>query len=155
MAGDAPGEETTDEPVGAAAPKLPATTIAVTMMTLAFSTMLSSLDLTIVTTAIPSIVADLKSVAGYIWVGSAFILPYTAITPIWGSVADIWGRKPIFIVAQALFLVGSLLCALAPTMDALIAGRAVQGLGASGMSVMVNVIISDMFSLRTGGFTWR
>ncbi|KAJ0301266.1 hypothetical protein Brms1b_012531 [Colletotrichum noveboracense] len=121
------------------------------MASLCLSVALSALDMTIVTTAIPNIVASLDSVAGYIWVGSAFILGFTAVTPIWGSVADLWGRKPIILLALTIFLVGSLLCALAPHMDALIAGRAVQGVGASGMGVMVNTIICDMFSLRDRG----
>ncbi|KAJ0278785.1 hypothetical protein COL940_007120 [Colletotrichum noveboracense] len=132
-------------------PRLSGTTIALTMASLCLSVALSALDMTIVTTAIPNIVASLDSVAGYIWVGSAFILGFTAVTPIWGSVADLWGRKPIILLALTIFLVGSLLCALAPHMDALIAGRAVQGVGASGMGVMVNTIICDMFSLRDRG----
>ncbi|KAF7539543.1 hypothetical protein G7054_g2116 [Neopestalotiopsis clavispora] len=125
--------------------------ITLTMTSLCLSVTLSALDMTIVTTAVPSIVASLKSSAGYVWVGSAFILGFTAVTPIWGSVADLWGRRPIILIALAVFLVGSLLCALAPHMDALIAGRAVQGIGASGMGVMVNTIICDMFSLRDRG----
>lgn len=127
------------------------TTIALTIAPLCFSVLLSALDLTIVTPAIPAIVGSFQSSEGYIWVGSAFILAQTAITPVWGSVADIWGRKPIVLISLSLFLAGSLLCALAPTMDALIAGRAIQGLGASGMGTMVNVIICDMFSLRDRG----
>lgn len=126
-------------------------TISLTMMSLCLSVLLSALDLTIVTTAVPAIVGSFHSVAGYVWVGGAYILAYAAITPVWGSVADIWGRKPIMVTAVAVFVAGSLLCALAPDMDSLLAGRAVQGLGASGMSIMVNVIISDMFSLRDRG----
>jgi predicted MFS family arabinose efflux permease len=138
---------------GLAAQKLSGANIALTMTSLCLSVTLSALDLTIVTTAVPAIVGSFKSgsVAGYIWVGSAFILAQTAITPVWGSVADIWGRKPIMLIAVAIFLAGSLLCALAQHMEALIAGRAVQGLGASGMGIMVNVVISDMFSLRDRG----
>ena len=131
--------------------KLSNATIALTMMSLCLSVTLSALDLTIVTTAVPAIAGSFKSVAGYVWVGGAYILAYAAITPVWGSVADIWGRKPIMLIALAIFLGGSLLCALAPDMDAMIAGRAIQGLGASGMSILVNVVISDMFSLRDRG----
>ena len=138
-------------PSPVAVQKLSNATIALTMMSLCLSVTLSALDLTITTTAVPAIVGSFKSEIGYVWVGSAYILAYAAITPIWGSVADIWGRKPIMVTAVAIFLVGSLLCALAPDMDVLIAGRAIQGLGASGMSIMVNVIISDMFSLRDRG----
>ena len=127
------------------------TKIALIMTPLCLSVLLSSLDITIVTPAIPAIVTSFQSPTGYAWVGGAFVLAGTAITPVWGSVADIWGRKPIMLVALALFLGGSLLCALAPQMDSLIAGRAVQGLGSSGMGTMVNVIICDTFPPRDRG----
>jgi hypothetical protein len=125
--------------------------IGLIMGPLCLSVLLSALDITILTPAIPSIVSAFDSATGYVWVGGAFILANTAGTPIWASLADIWGRKPIVLTALTIFLGGSLLCALAPQMDALIAGRAVQGLGASGMSTMVNVIICDTFSLRDRG----
>ncbi|KAI0914486.1 major facilitator superfamily domain-containing protein [Ustulina deusta] len=124
---------------------------ALIIMPLCLSTLLSALDITIVIPAIPTIVASLGSVAGYIWIGSAFILASTATTPLWGTVADIWGRRPIILVAIAIFLGGSLLCALAPNINALIAGRVVQGLGSAGMGTMVNVIIYDSFSVRDRG----
>ncbi|KAH2978702.1 hypothetical protein KXW58_004439 [Aspergillus fumigatus] len=154
---DATGS-TVDNASPAPSPSLPAeslrpstTTIAWTMMSLCLSVLLSALDLTIVTPAIPTIVGAFKTAAGYIWVGSAYTLAYAAITPVWGSVSDIWGRKPIMLIAVAVFLVGSLVCALARNMDALIAGRALQGLGGSGMGIMVNIVVSDMFSLRDRG----
>lgn len=131
--------------------KLSGAAITAIMTPLCLSVLLSALDLTIVTPAIPAIVNSFKSAAGYVWIGSAFILASTAITPVWGSVADIWGRKPIILIALAVFLGGSLLCALAPQTDALIAGRAIQGLGSSGMGTMVNIIICDTFSLRDRG----
>ena len=130
---------------------LSGTAAALIMTPLCLSVVLSSLDLTIVTPAIPAIVASFASPAGYIWIGGAFILANTAITPVWGSVADIWGRKPVMLSALAIFLAGSLLCAVAPDVNALIAGRAVQGLGAAGLSTMVNVIVCDSFSLRDRG----
>ncbi|KAJ5532930.1 hypothetical protein N7494_009482 [Penicillium frequentans] len=131
--------------------RLTTTNIAWTMLSLCLSVLLSALDLTIVTPAIPAIVGTFKSAGGYIWVGSAYTLAYAAITPVWGSVSDIWGRKPIMLIAVAIFLAGSLVCALAPQMDVLILGRAIQGLGGSGMGIMVNVVVSDMFSLRDRG----
>jgi MFS family permease len=112
---------------------------------------MSALDLTIVTPAIPAMVSTFQANSGYVWIGSGFILASTASTPVWGSVADIWGRKPIMLISVAFFLAGSLLCALAPNIDALVAGRTVQGVGASGMGTMVNVIICDTFSLRDRG----
>lgn len=127
------------------------TAIALIMVPLCLSVLLSSLDLTMVTPAIPSIAAEFQSSSGYIWVGGAFILGSTAVTPVWGSVADIWGRKPIMLIAQTFFFAGSLLCALAPNMDAFIAGRGIQGIGASGMGILVNVIICDSFSMRDRG----
>lgn len=138
-------EQTTESP------RLTNANIALTMMSLCLSVLLSALDLTIVTPAIPAIVGSLKSAAGYTWVGSAYTLAYAAVTPVWGSVSDIWGRKPIMLMAVAIFLVGSLVCALAPKMNALIVGRAIQGLGGSGMGIMVNIIVSDLFSLRDRG----
>jgi hypothetical protein len=129
----------------------PAPTIALIMIPLCLSVLLSALDLTIVTLAIPTIVTSFQSTSGYVWIGGGFILASTAATPVWGSLADIWGRKPIILTALSLFLAGSLLCALAPHMDALVVGRVVQGLGASGMGTMVNVIICDTFSLRDRG----
>nr|QSQ85907.1 transporter [Preussia typharum] len=131
--------------------KLSAMAIAVLMTPLCLSVFLSALDLTIITPAIPAIVNSFQSATGYVWIGSAFILASTAITPVWGSVADIWGRKPILLIALSVFLGGSLLCALAPEMKALIAGRAIQGLGSSGMGTTVNIIICDTFSLRDRG----
>lgn len=106
-----------------------AASIALIMLPLCLSTLLSALDITIVIPAVPTIVGSLGSVAGYTWIGSAFILASTATTPLWGTIADIWGRKPVILAAIALFLGRSLLCALSPHMDALIAGRVVQGLG--------------------------
>ncbi|KAF2027684.1 MFS general substrate transporter [Setomelanomma holmii] len=131
--------------------KLPATAIALIMLPLCLSVFLSALDLTIITPAIPTIVRGFHSTTGYVWIGSAFILASTASTPVWGSLADIWGRKPILLIALTIFLGGSLLCALAPSMHSLIAGRALQGLGSSGMGTMVNIIICDTFSLRDRG----
>lgn len=108
-----------------APPRLSGTAVSVIMTPLCLSVFLSALDLTIITPAIPAIVNSFKSVTGYVWIGSAFILASTAITPVWGSVADIWGRKPIILMSLAVFLGGSLLCALAPNMHSLIAGRAI------------------------------
>ncbi|KAL3477764.1 major facilitator superfamily domain-containing protein [Aspergillus californicus] len=139
------------QPPRAEPPHLTTTTVVWTMMSLCLSVLLSALDLTIVTPAIPAIVGTFKTTAGYTWVGGAYTLAYAAITPVWGSVADIWGRKPIMLISMAVFLVGSLVCALAPHMNALIIGRVIQGLGGSGMGIMVNIVVSDMFSLRDRG----
>ena len=127
------------------------TSIFVTMTSLCLSATLSALDLTIVTTALPAIVSDFGSGSGYVWIGGAYILAYTAILLVWGAIANIWGRKPVMLMAVAIFFVGSLICAIVEQLNAFIVGRAVQGLGAAGMGVMVNVVISDLFSLRERG----
>lgn len=109
---------------------------------------LAALDVTIVTTAIPTIAAEFRSPLGYTWVGSAYLLANAVSVPSWGKISDIWGRKPILLLAVAVFFVGSLLCAVSVSMAMLIAGRAVQGVGGGGIVVQVNICVTDLFSMR-------
>lgn len=132
--------------------------IATAMTCLCACVFVSALDVTIVTTALPTIAADFASSSspssaqsGYTWIGTAFTLAHTASTPSWGKLSDIWGRRPMLLWANVFFLAGSLVCALVGDMGALIAGRAVQGLGAGGMATVVNICIGDMFSQRDRG----
>jgi len=74
-----------------------------------------------------------------------------ASTPIWGKVSDIWGRKPILLIAVVAFFIGSTLCATAVSMKMLIVGRAIQGFGGGGLLSLSQIVISDMFSLRERG----
>ena len=104
---------------------------------------------TIVATALLVIVKDLHSAAGYTWVGSAYLLAVTAALPIWGNLSDIWGRKVVILIANFVFFVGSLISALSIDMAMLITARAVQGIGGSGLVVLVNIIISDLFTIRS------
>jgi MFS family permease len=76
------------------------------------------------------------------------MLASAASTPIWGKVSDIWGRKPILLVVSGIFFFGSALSAAAINIDMLVAGRAVQGLGGGGLLTLVNISISDLFSMR-------
>ncbi|KAK7740624.1 hypothetical protein SLS62_011065 [Diatrype stigma] len=112
---------------------------------------LAALDVTIVTTAIPTIAAEFRSPLGYTWVGSAYLLANAVSVPSWGKISDIWGRKPILLLAVAVFFVGSLLCAVSVSMAMLIAGRAVQGVGGGGIVVQVNICVTDLFSMRRRG----
>lgn len=112
------------------------------------SIFLAALDITIVTTALPTISEQFQSTAGYTWIGSAFLLASAASTPTWGKLSDIWGRKPLLLGAVAVFIVGSALCGAATSIEMLIAGRALQGLGAGGLLTLVNIVIGDIFSQR-------
>ena len=103
---------------------------------------------TIVATALPIITDYFHSAARYTWIGSAYLLSMAAASPIWGKVSDIWGRKPILLSAVAVFFTGSLICGVASSMAMLIAGRAVQGSAAGGVVILVNICVSDLFSMR-------
>ncbi len=107
--------------------------------------------MTIVTTALPTIAAEFHSSAGFAWVGSAFMLASAAATAIWGKVSDIWGRKPVLLAANIVFILGCALCGAAQNLSMLIAGRVVQGIGAGGLLTLVNIIIGDLFSARERG----
>ncbi|KAM0259971.1 hypothetical protein ACHAQJ_003064 [Trichoderma viride] len=112
---------------------------------------LAALDITIITTAIPTISNHFNSSAGYIWIGSAYMLGNATFVPTWGKISDIFGRKPTLIAAVSTFWVGSLICAVSNSMGMLIAGRAIQGVGGGGAIVLPNICISDLFSMRKRG----
>ncbi|KAF2831333.1 hypothetical protein CC86DRAFT_314616 [Ophiobolus disseminans] len=125
--------------------------ITLIMFSLAVAVLLVALDITIVTTALPTISEEFNSASGYTWVGSAYLIAQSAATPIWGKVSDIFGRKPILLVTNAIFFVGSLLAGVSVNIDMLIAARAIQGVGGGGLITLVNVAISDLFSVRDRG----
>lgn len=141
----APGAQN-DEP-----PQRSKLKITLIMFSLAVAVLLVALDITIVTTALPTISAEFNSASGYTWVGSAYLIAQSAATPIWGKVSDIFGRKPILLVTNAIFFVGSLLAGVAVNIDMLIAARAIQGIGGGGLITLVNIAISDLFSVRDRG----
>ncbi|KAK7967914.1 major facilitator superfamily domain-containing protein [Apiospora aurea] len=121
------------------------------MAALCSALFLAALDVTIVATAVPTIVQEFASPVGYTWVGSAYLLANAALVPSWGKLSDIFGRKALLLCAVATFWLGSLICALANSMGMLIAARAIQGAGGGGIVVLVNICISDLFSMRTRG----
>ena len=108
----------------------------------------AALDVTIVSTAAPTISKDLNSAAGYTWIGGAFLLANAASGVIWAKLSDIWGRKIIVLMALVWFFASSAVCASAQTMEALIIGRAFQGAASGGLILLVHICISDLFSLR-------
>jgi MFS family permease len=124
---------------------------AIIMLSLCASVFLAALDMSIVSTALPTISEHFHSTAGYTWIGSAYLLANAASTPSWGKFSDIWGRKPILMCASVIFFIGSLLAAVSVSIEMLIAARAIQGIGGGGLIILVNICISDLFSMRKRG----
>src|SRR5262245_40110739 len=94
---------------------------------------MAATEMTVVSTAMPTVVADLGGALQYAWVFSAYMLALTVMVPIHGKLADLYGRKPVLWGAMAIFLLGSMACGQARSMTALIAFRAIQGVGAGGL----------------------
>ncbi len=109
---------------------------------------LASLDSTIVGTALPTIVGKLGGISLYSWVFSAYLLTSTTTVPVYGKLADLFGRKPMFLFGAGLFLLGSLASGAAQSMVQLILFRAIQGLGAGAVLPIVLTIIGDIFTLE-------
>lgn len=112
---------------------------------------LASLDQTIVATALPTIVGELGGLESLAWVVTAYLLTSTATSPLYGKLSDLYGRKLMFQVAIAIFLIGSALSGMAQSMSQLIGFRAIQGIGAGGLIVMALTIIGDVLSPRERG----
>jgi EmrB/QacA subfamily drug resistance transporter len=105
---------------------------------------LAALDQTVVSTALTTIVSDLKGSTHLSWVVTAYLLTSTAATPLYGKIGDLYGRKKIFLFAITLFLIGSALCGAAQNMDELIGFRALQGVGAGGLFSLSLAIVGDI-----------
>ena len=112
---------------------------------------LAALDQTIVSTALPTIVADLHGASHLSWVVVAYLLAATVSTPLWGKLGDQYGRKIFFQAAILIFLVGSVCSGLSHTMVQLIAFRAIQGLGGGGLMVGTQAIVGDIVPPRDRG----
>ncbi len=113
--------------------------------------LLSALDATIVATALPTIVGELGGLERLGWVVTAYLLAQTVVTPIFGKLGDLYGRKVVLQSAIGLFLVGSALCGAAGSMGQLIAFRALQGLGGGGLMVSTQAAIGDIVPPRERG----
>jgi EmrB/QacA subfamily drug resistance transporter len=121
------------------------------LMSLMVTMFLAALDQTIVATALPTIGRQFHDVTSLSWVITAYLLASTAVAPVFGTLSDIYGRRAMVIAALSLFIVGSVLCALAPNMPVLILARGLQGLGGGGIMPVVQTVISDVVSPRERG----
>lgn len=115
---------------------------------LMLSMALAALDSTIVSTAVPQIVGDLGGFSYFSWLFSGYLLAVTVTLPVYGKLSDTFGRKPVLVAGAAVFLLGSLLCALAWNMGALIAFRIVQGLGGGALQGTVQTLAADLYPLK-------
>jgi EmrB/QacA subfamily drug resistance transporter len=112
---------------------------------------LAALDQSIVGVALPKITSELGGLDKLSWVVTAYLLTSSAATPLWGKISDLWGRRPSFQAAIVIFLVGSVICALAGSIEVMIVGRAVQGLGGGGLMALALAVIGDIIPPRERG----
>lgn len=112
---------------------------------------LSALEATAVAAAMPTAVGDLGGVDRYSWVFSAYLLTATTTVPMYGKLADLFGRRKIYLVGVTFFLLGSAFCGVASTFEALIGFRALQGLGAGGLQPVAITVVGDVFTLEERG----
>src|SRR5215831_2939313 len=135
------------------APRTPLTRreVRTILMSLLLTMFLAALDQTIVATALPTIGLQFRDVSNLSWVITAYLLASTAVAPVFGTLSDIYGRRAMVIAALSLFIAGSVLCALAPSMPVLILARGLQGLGGGGILPIVQTVISDLVTPRERG----
>lgn len=136
---------------GPAIPQTESSSVGVVVASVAVLLLLAALDQTIVSTALPTIVADLGGLDHISWVVTAYILASTVVAPLYGKIGDLYGRRNVVFFSVTLFLVGSALCGLAQSMGFLIAARALQGLGGGGLFVLALSIIGDVIPPQERG----
>jgi MFS family permease len=115
------------------------------------SMIMIAIEATIVSTAMPQIVAQLGDLHFYSWIFSSFLLTQTAMTVVFGKLADVYGRKPMMLVGIAVFLAGSILAGFARSMMTMIIFRLVQGVGAGAMQPVAMTIVADLYPARERG----
>ncbi|EHA28135.1 hypothetical protein CBS63078_6119 [Aspergillus niger] len=121
------------------------------MVALCVTNLLVALEGTVISTALPTIVEDLGGGEAYVWASTGYFLTNTVFQPLYGQMADIFGRRWLIIFAVAMFVLGSGISGGAPSMNALIAGRVIQGIGGGGITLLVNLIVCDLVPLRERG----
>lgn len=118
------------------------------MVSLLLAVFLAAMEMTVVATAMPSVVGELGGLHLYAWAFAAYLLANTVTVPIWGKLADLRGRRPVMLAGLALFVLGSLACGASGSMTQLIAFRTVQGLGAGAVQPIALTIVGDLFDVR-------
>lgn len=118
-----------------------------TVVALVLALFMAAMEMTVVSTAMPTVVAELGGALHYAWVFSAYMLATTVMVPIHGKLADLYGRKPVMLLSMAIFLAGSMASGQARTMTALIVFRAIQGIGAGGLQPVTLTIVGDIFDI--------
>ncbi len=111
----------------------------------------ASLDQTVISTAMPVIIGDLKGLSLYAWVFTAYMMASAVTVPIYGKLSDVYGRKPFYVFGLGIFIIGSAISGMAHSMDQLIAARAFQGLGAGAMLTMPRITVGDIFNPQERG----
>jgi EmrB/QacA subfamily drug resistance transporter len=147
-----PGQEAVAPPDSASAPE--AMTIKrrnLVFLAVVLGMLLAALDQTIVATALPTVVADLGGAGHQAWVVTSYLLASTIVTAVVGKLGDIFGRKKVFQAAIVAFLLGSVLCGLAHSMEMLVASRALQGIGGGAITVTAVAVIGEVIPLRERG----
>jgi EmrB/QacA subfamily drug resistance transporter len=143
---------TSDHAIGAEAAHTSSTTsVGLVIASVAVLLLLAALDQTIVSTALPTIVADLGGLEHLSWVVTSYILASTVVAPLYGKFGDLYGRRNMVFVSVILFLFGSVLCGMATSMTYLIVSRAIQGLGGGGLFVLALSIIGDVLPPKDRG----
>ncbi|OJJ42583.1 hypothetical protein ASPZODRAFT_155246 [Penicilliopsis zonata CBS 506.65] len=121
------------------------------LFTLALTSLLTALEATITSTILPDIVADLGGGDNYIWVANGYLLTAASFQPMFGQIANVFGRRWPMIVATVFAVLGSGICGGSTNMSTLIAGRVLQGIGGSGISVLAETVVCDLVPLRERG----
>ncbi len=128
-----------------------ATSRPLTVVALLLAFFMAAMEMTVVSTAMPTAVGDLGGVQLYAWAFAGYMLATTVTVPIHGKLADLRGRKPVLLAGLSLFLLGSALCGQAGSMEALVAFRVVQGLGAGAIQPVAMTIVGDLFDVHERG----
>ncbi|KAM5344957.1 hypothetical protein ACJ41O_010819 [Fusarium nematophilum] len=139
------------EPVSGPAPGKKGARFWFIFVAIALTTFLAALDTSIISTALPTIAADLGSDSLYVWIINSYLLASTATIPIFAQAANIYGRRSLTLLAVCVFTLGSGLCGGAHNTAMMVGGRAVQGIGGGGVLTMSEIVVCDMVSIRERG----